>query len=163
MMKKLVAIFLLLNLFISCEKEDENIEKYYPIKYCFYNNGDTDLNRVVLYCATYFPVEDITEWSGTGKWRNASIFTPEDLLNDYDSIFIYPGLSGYSGCITVFTIGLEFLDTSGTGHIIYYSKQDTIINKIGSLQTFKWPNDSSKFDRIFPESNGNIVNSTKFR
>jgi hypothetical protein len=55
-----VAILLLIGVAYSCKKSTEPIEPKFEINYRMYNEGDTSLYSVTIYCTTFFPEENLT-------------------------------------------------------------------------------------------------------
>ena len=148
--KKNLHIAFLFGLFIiySCEKEHDSGRIEFPIKYSFYNQGDTSLKKVVLYCTTFYPYEKQTGWLSTGKWRDAYPYDNQYLLHDYDSIIAVPDLLVYSGCIYEYNVALHFINTTGTGFVKLFTKTDTINSNSSIDIKFVWPIDSLTYTRL---------------
>lgn len=141
----MLILFAFLN---GCEKESSLAEITYPIKYSFYNDGDTKLQKVVVYCTTVYPKEKLTSWQSTGKWREPFDYDKQYLLHDFDSILIDSDMKAYTNCIYVFDVSLHFLDGKGTGHVKIYSKTDTIHKQADASVKFRWPSDTLFFTRL---------------
>lgn len=148
--KKNLYIAFLFGLLIiySCEKELDSGRIEFPIKFTFYNQGDTSLKKVVLYCSTFYPEEKKTLWLSTGKWRDAYSYDSQYLLHDFDSIIVKPNLLVYSGCIYEYNVALHFINTRGSGFVKLFTKTDTINSNSSIDIKFVWPKDSLTYTRL---------------
>jgi len=142
-----LTVLLLIGVGYSCEKNSDAVEPKFEINYRMYNEGDTSLNSVTIYCTTFFPEEDLTSFISKGKWRDAYWYQPEQLLHTYDSLIVTPEISGYSGCTYYYFIGMHFYDSAGNPYKRSYSKFDSIKNRTDADIRFYWPTDTSTFSR----------------
>ena len=145
----ILMISILIVMTYSCEKESDNIEAKFKIKYQMVNLGDASLDAAVIYCTTVFPEENLTSWLSKGKWRNANWYQPELLLHNYDSLIAIPDILGYPGCFYQYWVCLHFYDSLGNPYRRTYFKSDTIENITNSFITFYWPSDSSNFEQQY--------------
>ncbi len=148
--KKNLYITFLFGLLIlySCDKEHDYRRVEFPINYTFYNQGDTSLKKVVLYCSTFYPEEKVTGWLSTGKWRDAYYYDSQYLLHDFDSIIAEPDLLVYSACIYEYNVALHFINTTGSGFVKLFTKTDTIYSNSSIDIKFVWPKDSLNYIRL---------------
>lgn len=145
-MKILINVILLVSLLFSCNKEELPIDRF-PIKYRFYNCGDSTITKVVMNCVTAYPNEHEVYWNGMGKWRPLPINSDDQPLMDVDSILFTPLNYVYIGCSYRFIVSIHHIDSLGNGHYQTYEKIGTINNSQDNIITFSWPKDTLTFQK----------------
>ncbi len=145
--KELKIIVLLILSLLGCKKEENKPDKF-DVTFTIKINDIDSLTTVVVDTWTYFPVEKVTEWIGSGKFKsdyylyyNAAFY-----LNRNDSIFIRTKNQGYYGCTRNLFIRLRFNEDKQLVTVRDYNfKVDTLTNELDSKFLFEWPTDSDKY------------------
>jgi len=140
-MKKIYVLIIIAFFYSSCEKENNEKEKFNILYKTIVNDENNELVKVNFYSKTYFPDENESEIFSYGKSKYRSVFD-ENYLKNYDSLSFIPDMLGYKGCITYMEVSFFFLDSLNILPKTYIISDTIQTDKIIS---FIWPQDTLSY------------------